>query len=88
MNAQPHSIWDALSQVSSPDMPVIILIVVAVATLLIIAITVTVSKTIYGMHKNRLENTLKRELVERGLSVDEIERIVAAKGSVTGKDSA
>lgn len=40
----------------------------------------------YGCHRNETE--LKRDLVERGLSVDEIERIVAAKGSTTSKESA
>jgi hypothetical protein len=35
----------------------------------------------------RRDIDLKRELVERGLSVDEIERIVAAKGAATIKDS-
>jgi hypothetical protein len=35
----------------------------------------------------RRDIDLKRELVERGLSVDEIERIVAAKGAATIKES-
>lgn len=35
----------------------------------------------------RRDIDLKRELVERGLSVDEIERIVAAKGAATSKES-
>jgi len=39
----------------------------------------------YGCHRQEVE--LKRELVERGLAVDEIERIVAAKGSSIGKSS-
>ena len=34
----------------------------------------------------RAEVNLKRELVERGLSVDEIERVIAAK-STTSRDS-
>jgi uncharacterized iron-regulated membrane protein len=39
----------------------------------------------YACHRREIE--LKRELVDRGLSVDEIERIVAAKGSATSSDS-
>jgi hypothetical protein len=39
----------------------------------------------YGCHRSEIE--LKRDLVERGLSVDEIERIIAAKGSLTNKES-
>jgi hypothetical protein len=33
----------------------------------------------FGCHRN--ETMLKRELVERGLSVDEIERVIAAKSA-------
>jgi hypothetical protein len=36
----------------------------------------------YASHRHELE--LKRELVERGLSADEIERIIAARGPTTG----
>jgi hypothetical protein len=39
----------------------------------------------YGCFRQEVE--LKRELVERGLSVEEIERLVAAKSTVTSKDS-
>jgi hypothetical protein len=35
----------------------------------------------------RQEVALKRELVERGLSVEEIERVIAAKSSITIKDN-
>jgi hypothetical protein len=33
----------------------------------------------FGCHRN--ETMLKRDLVERGLSVDEIERVIAAKSA-------
>jgi hypothetical protein len=33
----------------------------------------------YGVHKVRSTNALKRSMVERGMSVDEIERVIAAK---------
>jgi hypothetical protein len=39
----------------------------------------------YVSHRHELE--FKRDLVERGLSVEEIERIVAAKSSNTSKDT-
>ena len=40
----------------------------------------------YVSHRNELE--FKRDLVERGLSVEEIERIVSAKSSSASKDTA
>ena len=39
----------------------------------------------YGCFCQEVE--LKRELVERGLSVEEIERLIAAKSTVTSKDT-
>jgi SOS response regulatory protein OraA/RecX len=56
--------------------------------LLIIVITVAVSKTICRVQKNRLEDSLKRELVDRGFSVEEIERIVQASAGKTARRSA
>ena len=63
--------------------------IVAIVLICVVASVITsIAKQIrkYACHRN--EVVLKRDLVERGLSVDEIERIVAAKGSVTNKDSA
>lgn len=40
----------------------------------------------YVSHRHELE--FKRDLVERGLTVDEIERIVASKSSSTSRDTA
>jgi hypothetical protein len=39
----------------------------------------------YACHKREVD--LKRDLVERGLSVEEIERIIAAKGSTSNDSS-
>jgi hypothetical protein len=35
--------------------------------------------TIYAMHKNRLEDSLKRELLDRGMSADEIATVIRAR---------
>jgi hypothetical protein len=63
--------------------------IVAIVLICVVAsVIASIAKQIrkYACHRNEVE--LKRDLVERGLSVEEIERIVAAKGSVTNKDSA
>jgi hypothetical protein len=63
--------------------------IVAIVLVCVVASVITsIAKQLrkYACHRNEVE--LKRDLVERGLSVEEIERIVAAKGSVTNKDSA
>lgn len=46
----------------------------------------TIAKQVRKFACHRVEMQLKRELVERGLSVDEIERVIAAK-SPSEKDS-
>jgi hypothetical protein len=33
----------------------------------------------HQFHKSNIESTLKREMIERGMSADEIERVLAAK---------
>jgi hypothetical protein len=75
------SFWDALSGISGSDLAPLIGVTLALVTLVIIVITVTVCKTVYRIQKSRLDDSLKRELIERGLSVDEIERIVRAQPS-------
>ena len=62
--------------------------VVAIVLICVTASAVTsIAKQIrkYACHRNEVE--FKRDLVERGLSIDEIERIIVAKGSATSKDS-
>ena len=63
---------------------VVTIVLICVAASVLTSIAKQLRK--YGCHRNEVE--LKRDLVERGLSVDEVERIIAAKGKVTNKDSA
>lgn len=62
---------------------IVMIVLICVAASLITSIAKQIRK--YGCHRSEVE--LKRDLVERGLSVEEIERIVAAKGTATSKDS-
>ena len=63
--------------------------VAALVLLVVIARVITeIAKQIRKFGCYQQEIALKRDLVERGLSVDEIERIVAAKSSTTSKDTA
>jgi hypothetical protein len=57
-------------------MAILFMVVVAVVA----AITI-IGCVVYAMHKNRLEHGLKRELLDRGLSADEIATVVSAKPS-------
>jgi hypothetical protein len=52
---------------------------IAMSIVAIVVITAMLTITIYKMHKNRLEDALKRELLDRGMSAAEIAMVVRAK---------
>lgn len=43
-----------------------------------VPLAVIIGSAWYKMNKVRYENELKRSMIERGMSVDEIERVIAA----------
>jgi hypothetical protein len=45
----------------------------------LVLLTLIIGAVVYGIHKNRLENALKRDLLDRGMSADEIATVVKAK---------
>lgn len=51
----------------------------AILMAMAVPIVAIVTGAWYKIHKVRSENELKRSLVERGASVEEIERVLAAK---------
>ncbi|HVT26726.1 MAG TPA: hypothetical protein VHE81_01800 [Lacipirellulaceae bacterium] len=75
MRIIPSSFWQWISTLNSDDLAGV-LICGAVVCLAAIG---TVCITIYAIHKNRTEDALKRELLDRGVSADEIATIIGAK---------
>lgn len=75
MNSVPQNLWDRIPLMSPGDLTILSLIVIA-AVLVAIAI---IGSIIYAMHKNRLEDSLKRELLDRGMNADEIATVIRAK---------
>ena len=73
MNSVPGSFWEWTSTLSSGERVglVIFSIFAVVFTITIIVMT------IYQIHKNRLEDSLKRELLDRGMSADEIATVMS-----------
>jgi hypothetical protein len=72
--------WEWLSALGPGELlPVIIMGMFA----LILAITV-ICGTICQIHKNRLADSLKRELLDRGMTADEIATVVRAKPGRSG----
>ena len=62
---------------------IVLIVLICVGSGVITSIAKQIRK--YGCHRQEVE--LKRDLVERGLSVDEVERIVAVQSASTKRDS-
>jgi hypothetical protein len=75
MNSVPISFWEWLAALDSGERTG--LMVVSFWTLFFLVSAVLF--TFYKIHKNRLEDALKRELLDRGMSADEIATVVRAK---------
>ena len=79
MQIEPTSIAEWFTTLQPGDrLPVIIVGMTMGAFALVVIVTV-VAGTVYKMHKNRLADSLKRELLERGMSADEIVTVISAK---------
>jgi hypothetical protein len=75
MNSVPSSFWQWMAELHSEERTgLMVLCVVAIAF-----IVTVVFCTIYMMHKNRLEDSLKRELLDRGMTADEIATVIRAR---------
>ena len=75
MNSVPGSFWMWVSTLDTGELvPLIFLSAILIG--FVVAVTASV---IYAMHKNRLDDALKRELLERGMTADEIATVVHAK---------
>jgi hypothetical protein len=70
------SVWDILEGVPPNDRSPLMFAAIITGGMLLVILVVTVSKTVIGMHKARLDDALKRELVDRGFTADEIAKIV------------
>jgi hypothetical protein len=75
MSSVPGSFWEWVALLDSGERTgLMVLCIVA------IVFTVTVMLcTVYQIHKNRLEDALKRELLDRGMTADDIATVVRAR---------
>ena len=79
MNSVPGNFWEWTSSWGPGER--FALLVLGVFAL--VFVVTMIACTIYAMHKNRLNDQLKRELVDRGMSADEIATVVNAKPGKT-----
>lgn len=77
MQAFPNNFWQWASQYPNHG-PELILILACLGAATLVLMVAIVSFTVYKVHRNRLNDALKRELLERGTAPDDIVAIVRA----------
>lgn len=75
MHSVPTSFWGWYTTSLSEENQALIPVFGAMFVCVIVAI---IAGTIYKIHKTRAEDALKRELLDRGMSADEIATIIRA----------
>lgn len=74
MNSTPGGFWQWTADLSSGERAGLLFF----AMIAIVAIVAMIASAVYQMHKNRLEHALKRELLERGMSAEEIATVISS----------
>ncbi len=68
MKSTPSTFWEWLTSLDTDDLAGVSILTVCS----VVAVVLIVSITAYYMHKNRLHDSLKREMLDRGFSAKEI----------------
>jgi hypothetical protein len=76
--AATGGLTDVLVGIDPDKRFVLLLVLVGLAFGLVLGVAGIVSGTINSLHRRRSELDLKREMIERGMSADEIEKIIEA----------
>jgi hypothetical protein len=82
MNSMPGGFWQWTANLSSGERTGLIFF----AMIALIAIIAMITSAIYHMHKNRLEDSLKRELLDRGMTADEIATVISNSPKAGSQD--
>jgi hypothetical protein len=70
--------WQWLSQQRPSYQGELLILVAVLAAATLVLVVAIVSFTVYKVHRNRLDDAMKRELLERGTAPDDIVAIVRA----------
>jgi hypothetical protein len=79
--AMPTGFYEFLMTFDEAHRFPLMVVMIMGGTMALMFLSVVVALTVRSMYKHRLNDALKRELVERGLSGEEIERIVGRKAT-------
>ncbi len=84
MNSTPSSFWEWMNAVEPDERIAVFAVGVILGVFALVFVVTIVSGTIYKIHKNRLEDALKRELLERGMGAEEIVAVIRARSNKCG----
>ena len=68
MSSTPATFWEWLTSLNADDLAGVSILTVCSAVVVVLIVSITA----YYMHKNRLHDSLKREMLDRGFSAEEI----------------
>jgi hypothetical protein len=76
---QPGSIVESFNSLGPGERLPVFIVGSMLGVFAILFIVTVVAGTVYKIHKNRLADALKRDLLERGMSAEEIAMVITAK---------
>lgn len=84
MNSVPTNLWEWLAPIAPGDRFALCITSIVIGLIALVFVIAIVSHAIGKIHRTRLENALKRELLDRGMSSEEIAEIVEATSGRKG----
>ncbi|HEX4415928.1 MAG TPA: hypothetical protein VH107_20015 [Lacipirellulaceae bacterium] len=76
MTSTPVTFWEWFTTLDTGDLAGLSILAVLGG----VSVIIVLSSVVYLMHKNRLQDSLKRELLDRGFSAEEIALVVYGTG--------
>ena len=84
MNSVPTNLWEWLAPIQPEERFALCITTIVVGLTALVFVIAIVSHMTGKIHRARLENALKRELLDRGMSSEEIAQIVEASAAPKG----
>ena len=85
MNSVPTNLWEWLAPIDPGDRVALCATAIVIGLTALVLIIWIVAGTTGKIHRARLENALERELLDRGMSAEEITEVVAATAGPKGQ---
>ena len=78
-----HSIFELIQGLEPDERAALAFVVVGCTTGIVITTVVTMTSMIARVHRHRVEAELKRDMLDRGLTADEIATVISATAAPT-----